>query len=158
MVQVEMTMVCLDEGTRRNYERYAPSVRKRLRVIRQLADAGIFVRIMAMPLMCTREEALELRRIAVEENGARGFKHKDLNYFEEADVRRGAVERRRRRNDNIDVELLVESGESVDGEFREVLMPVSEGKKRWVRFEPRAMPVLRSGYVQLNNINWGYLI
>jgi DNA repair photolyase len=157
MVQVEMTLICLDENTRRQMERYSSSIQRRLRVIRQLADNDIFVRIMAMPFMHGREEALELRRITFDQ-GARAFKHKGLNYFEQDEVLMGTPRRRRRRNDTVLTDLLVESGEPVEDETRVVVMPVSDGKRRWIRLEPRQMPVLRSGYARLNDINWGYLI
>jgi len=157
MVQVEMTLVCLDENTRRRMERYSSSVQRRLRVIRQLADNGVFVRIMAMPFMHGREEALELRRVTFDQ-GAQAFKHKGLNYFDPNEVLMGTPRRRRRRNDNVLTDLLVESGEPVDGETREIVMPVCEGTRRWIRFERRQMPVLRSGYTDLNNIDWSYLI
>jgi hypothetical protein len=112
---------------------------------------------MAMPFMHGREEALELRRITFDQ-GARAFKHKGLNYFEQDEVLMGTPRRRRRRNDTVLTDLLVESGEPVEDETRVVVMPVSDGKRRWIRLEPRQMPVLRSGYARLNDINWGYLI
>ena len=152
-VQVEVTLVCLDEGTRREYERYAPSVRRRLEVIQRLAEAGVFVRVMAMPLLCGREEALELRRVAFE-CGARGFKVKGLNYFEEEEVRRGEAVRRKRKEDVVETELLVNSGELLDGRSLIVPMPT----KDWRGYEPREMPVLRSGYSEMSGIDWGYLV
>ena len=157
MVQVEMTLVCLSESTRRQYERHAPSVDKRITAIRHLSSAGIFVRIMAMPLLCRRGEALDLQQVTFN-HGARGFKHKGLNYFDLEDVLQGAPERKRSRQDSIDTNLLIESGEPLNGEIVTVDMPVCEGKKRWIRFEPREMPILRSGYSQLNDIDWGYLV
>ncbi len=157
MVQVEMTLVCLSESTRRQYERYAPSVDRRLRAIRQLSEAGIFVRVMAMPLLCQRGEALNLQQVTFN-HGARGFKHKGLNYFDLKDVLQGAPERKKSRQDTIDTTLLIESGEPLNDETVTVDMPVCESKRRWVRFEPREMPILRSGYSELNDINWGYLV
>jgi DNA repair photolyase len=157
MVQVEVTMICLDEGKRRQLEPYAPSVQRRLQAIQQLADAGVFVRIMAMPLMCDKEEALELKRLSFE-HGAKAFKHKGLNYFDREDVLNGVPIRVRRRNDTTDADLLVESGEPANGETVTLDMPVSEDKRRWIRVEPRIMPVLRSGYTGLNEVDWGYLI
>ena len=153
MVQVEMTLICLDEDMRRQYERHAPSIGKRLRVIQKLAQAGVFVRIMAMPLVCDEEEALELRRVAFD-HGAKAFKHKGLNYFDKEDLLNGVVEKKKRRKDVIDMNLLVESGEAVDGQTRKVLMPI----RRWKGFEVREMPILRSGYSALNEIDWGHLI
>jgi len=128
-----------------------------LRAIRQLSEDGIFVRVMAMPLLCQREEALDLQQVTFNQC-ARAFKHKGLNYFDREDVLEGAPERKRRRQDTIDTTLLIESGEPLNGETVTVDMPVCEGKKRWVRFEPREMPILRSGYSRLNDIDWGYLV
>jgi hypothetical protein len=77
-----------------------------------------------------------------------------LNYFDKEDLLNGVVERKKRRKDVIDMNLLVESGETVDGQTRKVLMP----KRRWKGFEVREMPILRSGYSALNEIDWGHLI
>jgi DNA repair photolyase len=157
MVQVEITLVCLSESTRRKYERYAPSVDRRLRAIRQLSEAGIFVRVMAMPLLCPRGEALDLQQLTFN-HGARGFKNKGLNYFDVEGVLQGVPESKRGRHDTIDTTMLVESGEPLDGETVTVDMPVCEGKRRWLRLEPREMPILRSGYSELNDIDWSYLV
>lgn len=153
-VQVEITLTCLDEHIRRRTERYAPSVEKRLGVIETLAGAGVFVRVMAMPVD-TREEVIDISRVTFD-RGARAIKHKGLNYFEERDVLTGQVRKRKRRNDLIFTDLMVESGEPVDGERRTAIMPVDRNK--WRQLEPREMPVLRSGYSDLNDIDWGYLV
>jgi DNA repair photolyase len=153
MVQVEMTLICLNEETRRRFETFAPSVLRRLRVIKELSDAGVFVRIMAMPLLCDAEEASRLKKVTFGA-GAKGFKHKDLNYFDKTDLLRGVVAKSKSRKDVIDTSLLVESGEPVDGLNRPVLMP----NAKWSTFEDREMLLLRSGYRQLNNVDWGYLV
>ncbi len=49
-VQVELTITTLCEERRKILEGSAPSVKRRLDVIRKLSAAGIFVRIMCMPL------------------------------------------------------------------------------------------------------------
>lgn len=152
-VQAEITLVCLDEKKRKEYERFSPSVGKRLRVIQELAQSGVFVRIMAMPLFCDREEALHLRDVAFE-HGARAFKVKGLNYFDEKDVKKGNAVRKHKKDDFIDKDLLVNSGESVNGETTGVTMP----DRKWKQFKTRKMPVLRSGYSELNQIDWGYLV
>jgi DNA repair photolyase len=157
MVQIEMTLVCPDEELTRQFELYSSSVEKRLRGIRQLSDAGVFVRIMAMPFMWGRNEARELRRIAFQ-SGARGFKHKSLNYFDRSNMLRGVATRVGRRNDVIFDDVLLESGEPVDGQTTSMDMPIWIGRSGWGEYVPREMPTLRSGYSELNDINWGYLI
>lgn len=81
-VQLELTITTLNEERKKILEKYAPSVKRRLDIIRKFSDAGIFVRIMCMPLIGTREEAEELRQICFD-TGARAFKHKGVNYFDE---------------------------------------------------------------------------
>jgi len=157
MVQIELTLVCPDEALTRRFELYSSSVQNRLRAIQQLSDAGVFVRLMAMPFMWGRNEARELRIIAFD-RGARGFKHKSLNYFDRDDMLRGIATRAGRRNDVIFNDVLVESGERADDQMTTVGMPEWLGKAAWGEVTPREMPVLRSGYAQLNEINWGYLI
>jgi DNA repair photolyase len=50
-VQVEVSLVTLDEASSRIFEQGTPSVAQRLRIIEQLATRGIFVRLMLMPVM-----------------------------------------------------------------------------------------------------------
>jgi len=50
-VQVEVSFVTLDEEASRVFETGTPSVAQRLRIVEELAQAGIFVRMMMMPCM-----------------------------------------------------------------------------------------------------------
>jgi DNA repair photolyase len=107
-VQVELTLTCLDEGRRRQLEGCAPSVNRRLNVIERLSEAGIFVRVMCMPLIGTREECEELRQVAFE-RGATAFKHKGLNYWSEEDVVDGKPIRIKGQENLVYEDLLVKS-------------------------------------------------
>lgn len=50
-VQVEVSFVTLDEEASRVFETGTPSVSQRLRIVEELAEAGVFVRMMMMPCM-----------------------------------------------------------------------------------------------------------
>ena len=91
---------------------------------------------MAMPLFCDHAEALQLRDVAFE-HGARGFKVKGLNYFDEKDVKKGNPVRKHKKEDFIDKELLVNSGKSVNGETIGVTMP----DRKWKQFNTRKIRV-----------------
>jgi DNA-3-methyladenine glycosylase len=117
MVQVEMTIECLHEEIRRKVAPKAPTIKKRLEAVKILADAGVFVRIMAMPFIGSkgddreteRREAKELWKIA-KGYGAKAFKHKRLNYFRVEDVLRGEAVRVKAREDKTFDDLLIENG------------------------------------------------
>ncbi|MBW1612593.1 MAG: hypothetical protein JRJ57_01190 [Deltaproteobacteria bacterium] len=163
MVQVELTIICLDEEYRRQLERYAPTVKKRLEVIRCLSNAGVFVRIMAMPFVGTHEEGIRLREVAFN-NGARAFKHKGLNYFNVDDLIKGETKKTKRRKDIIDSNLLVKSGEFVTEnghpKTMRLLMPPKGGiKGKWQdNLVETEVEVKRSGYSELNDVDWGYIV
>ena len=162
MVQVEVTLICLDESKRRSVEPSASSVETRLGAIRQLSEAGIFVRIMAMPFFGNREDAVELKGKAFE-MGARAFKHKGLNYFEWDRLVQDDRSQTGGREDQIWTDLLVKSGEPVirDGHQRMItlLMPNEEwADKAWRRnLETQEVPMVNFGYAELNEIDWGYI-
>lgn len=158
-VQVELTLTCLDEGRRRQLEGFAPSVKRRLNVIERLSDAGIFVRVMCMPLIGTKEEG-EVLRDVVFALGARAFKHKGLNYWSEEDVLDGKPERIKGQENLVYEDLLVKSGEPVseNGQPKtmKVLMPTRTADRK--EFEEKDMVVVNSGYSELNNVDWGYVV
>ena len=163
MVQVELTLICLDEHTRREYEKYAPTMRKRLEAIQRLAEADVFVRVMAMPFTGSYDDALELRRV-VFEHGARAFKHKGLNYFEDAAVKQGGARKSKARKDIIFKDLLIKSGERVieNGQARPVIVPMPPKggvKMRWQgTLVDTERSIINSGYADLNDVNWGYVL
>jgi DNA repair photolyase len=163
MVQVEVTLICLDEERRKTVEPYDFPVIDRLRAIRELSDAGIFVRVMAMPLFGEREDAERLRDVAFE-NDAKAFKHKALNYFTWDDVEQGSPRRTRQRNDTIYRDLLINSGEVVTENGNsiktELLMPNAEWhKKNWEEnLEWQELDKVQFGYSLVNDISWGYIM
>jgi DNA repair photolyase len=165
MVQLEISFACLDEKLRRQLERYAPSTEKRLRAVKQLSDAGIFVRIMAMPLICDKEQGEELRKVAFE-NGAKAFKNKGLNYFNLKDLLDGKVIKKQGRRDFVHEDLTVKSGEHIleNGRIRKarLLMPEKwKGNKiyDWKAYlVERDVEMIDCGYSECNDIDWGYIM
>lgn len=163
MVQVEMTLICLDENKRRSVEVNAAPISERLEAMRQLSRAGVFVRVMAMPFFGNREDAAELKE-RVFEMGAKAFKHKELNYFDWDDLVRGEAIRRKGRDDTIYRELLEKSGEPYLQDGRQptiaLLMPNEEWAKReWQNnLEEQEVPVINFGYSDLNDVDWGYVV
>jgi DNA repair photolyase len=167
-VQLELTITTLDEDRRRKMEGLAPSVSKRLKVINKFSSAGVFVRAMCMPLIGNRQDA-ETIRAACFDNGARAFKHKGVNYWDEQALLYGETTKTSGRHDDVFEDLLVNSCEPyrVDGEIQKktVKMPaiVTSGKtKRWKGYqdadlEDREMTMEVSGYSDINDIDWGYV-
>lgn len=111
-VQVEMTITTLDEDKRKILEGFAPSTQKRLRIIGRLSDAGIFVRLMAMPFIGSRDEAAELRRVSFD-HGAEAFKHKKMNYWDENALLKGQLVRVKGRKDEAYADLQVKRGANI---------------------------------------------
>ena len=153
-IQVEMTITTLDEVRRKIFEGKAPSVAKRLEAIRKLSDAGIFVRVMAMPFIGDRDAAMNLRDETFK-YGARAFKHKSLNYFDEEALLNGRLVRIRGRRDFAYEDLILKSGEpyQAKGEPKKVSMP----NKKWNAWEIRPMKIENHGYADINQIDWTYL-
>jgi DNA repair photolyase len=155
-VQLELTITTLNEERKKILEKYAPSVKRRLDIIRKFSDAGIFVRIMCMPLLGTREEAEELRQICFD-NGARAFKHKGVNYFDENALLAGEVVSEGGREDEVFEDLLVKSGEPVIENGEPMIMTVQMPTPKWNEFEYRDMVIKDTGYTEMNDIDWEYL-
>jgi DNA repair photolyase len=167
-IQLEMTITTLDEKRRRQIEGCAPSVQKRLKVMREFATAGVFVRAMCMPLIGTRQEA-EAIKDACFDHGARAFKHKGVNYWDEGALLYGEPKRESGRQDEVFEDLLVNSCEPyrVNGEIQKIAvkMPVvvKSGKsKRWkgykeTDFQDCEIMMEVSGYSEINEIEWGYV-
>ena len=171
-VQLEITITTLDEEKKRQLEGLAPSVRKRLNIVQAFSEAGVFVRLMCMPLIGTREDAIEIRRVGFE-NGARAFKHKGVNYWDEDALLDGQVRKTKGRKDEVFEDLIVRGGEPVmdNGRARTVTLPmpviVKKGKKKptskWKGFraqdlEQKLITMENCGYSEMNDINWGYVI
>jgi len=158
-VQVELTITTLDEQRKKESEGFAPSVKKSLKVLERLAQADIFVRVMCMPLIGTKEDGEALRDVTLD-CGARAFKHKGLNYWDEKSVLSGDAKKVKGQENLVYQDLLVRSGEPVleNGEPKvvEVMMPISPGNRKTL--VPKEMTVVDWGYAELNDVDWGYLI
>jgi DNA repair photolyase len=169
-VQLELTITTLDEERKKLLEGLAPSVRKRLNIIQEFSEAGIFVRVMCMPLIGPREEGAELREVCLG-RGARAFKHKGVNYWDENGLLEGEAVRTRGREDEVYEDLLLKSSEPVieNGQPRTMTIPMpviirsGEKGKRWNSFdlndfEIKEVVMENSGYADMNDIDWGYVV
>ncbi len=154
-VQVEVTIPTLNEESRELMEGSAPSVKRRLKAVEQLSRAGVFVRIMAMPLFRT-EEAKEIRRAGFE-HGARGFKNKGLHYWEADTIIDVDPIRTKGPEFYVNWDLCVNSGEPVLEQGPKTVkasMPTS----KWLEFKEKDMVMENAGYSELNDIDWGYIV
>jgi DNA repair photolyase len=155
-VQVELTIPTLDEGMRREFEGSAPSVKRRLKTVEQLSRAGIFVRVMAMPLF-RREEAEKIRHIGFE-HGARGFQHRGPHYWGGASIVGGKAIKPTGRQYPVFWDLLAKGGEHVLEKGRPKTVTMLMPNHKWRQFEKKDLAVENAGYSELNDIDWGYII
>ena len=155
-VQVELSIPTLYEAMRREFEGHAPSVKRRLRIIEQLSGAGVFVRVMAMPIF-RREEAERIRHVGFD-HGARGFQHRGGHFWGGNVFLGGTPQPKPSREYWVFQDLLVKSGEQVREQdllkTKRVIMP----DLKWQKFEDRYMTVQNFGYSDLNDIDWGCAI
>jgi hypothetical protein len=154
-VQVEVTIPTLNEQSSEIMEGRAPSVKRRLKAVEQLSRAGVFVRIMAMPLFRT-EEAKAIRKAGFD-HGARGFKNKGLHYWGENTVVNIDPIQTKGPEFFVDWGLCVKSGESVVEQGPKTVkafMPTS----KWREFHEKNMVMENEGYSELNDIDWGYIV
>ena len=161
MVQVEMTLICLDEEKRRSVESNLFTVNSRFEAIKELSRSGVFVRIMAMPFFGSKDDAVALRETAFE-YGAKAFKHKSLNYYDWDRLVRDDRSQIGGREDHIFKDLIVKSGEPFiqDGHQGSVrlLMPNTQWKNAYVgNLEEQEVPRIKFGYSNLNDVDWGYI-
>jgi DNA repair photolyase len=173
MVQIEISICSPDETVIRKYEKETPSLKRRLETIEKLSKAGVFVRVMAMPFLGTKADAVKLKDLCFN-SGAQGFKHKSMNYFAQedlekqtwADVLTGKLQPTLGRNDEIWEELTVKSGEFVpeNSDFKRVDVLWSD-KKNWAQlnaldanFQVKKVRLVDCGYAGLNSVDWGYVV
>ncbi len=170
-LQLEITITTLDESRRKKIERLAPSVKRRLEIIRKFAEAGVFVRVMCMPLIGTRKDAEEIKAVCFD-NGAKAFKHKGVNYWDKKALLAGETVKDSGREDEVFDDLLLKSSELIleNGMPKKLIvkMPIiirsrSGKSKRWQGYKKedlraREMLIENSGYADINNINWGYVV
>ena len=146
-VQVEITIITADKQLSRQVEPFAPSINARLKAVEKLANAGIFVRIMASPFMSTAsdDEAIHQDLLALKEltfnSGAKAFKNKGLNYFNVSDVRAGQARQVREQKNKYFEDLVIKSGEPIlrkngKARIKTVLMPKKVKTKRSEKYNP----------------------
>jgi len=156
-VQVELTITSLSESRARQLEGYASSVSKRLDIIRDFSDADVFVRVMCMPFIGDRADALVVRDKCIG-LGASGFKHKGLNYWNDDEMLKGNLVHQGGKHDTIFSDLLVRSGEPVFGiNGSTSTISISMPDKKWKNMAKCDMVIIDSGYSSCNNVNWGYI-
>ena len=158
-LQVELTITTLDEAARKLIEGKAPSVKRRLEVIRALSDAGIFVRVMCMPFLGNQDEARRLRD-GTFRYGARAFKHKSMNYWDENALLKGNLVRAKGRKDYAYQNLLVKSGEPylLNGKPKIITLPMPIKDKNFNYLFPKSVMAENHGYADVNSVNWTYLM
>jgi len=168
-VQLEITITTLDEERKKILEGLAPTVKRRLDVVRQFSDVGVFVRIMCMPLIGAREDANIIKSVCFN-YGAKAFKHKGVNYWNKDALLNGQTIKDGIRKDEVFEDLLVMGGEPVieDGKPKTMVVPmpviIRAGKsKKWKGYQSehlanKVMIMENFGYTELNDINWGYVI
>jgi DNA repair photolyase len=160
-VQIELTITTLDKEKARILEGYAPSVDKRIKLIERFAKRGVFIRVMCMPFMGSESEAGEVRRVLFD-HGARGFKHKSLNYFDEKEMLEGNQVLKNSKRDLIYHKLHIKSGEPFIAEsgeeaFVSVLMPGGKKGKNYNDLNKESMTMVDWGYSEINDVDWKYI-
>ncbi len=176
MVQIEISFSTPDENVRKELEFFTIPTKERLKVVQSLANAGLFVRIMAMPFCGDEKEMLTLKNIAFN-YGAQAFKNKGLNYYDWDQIKslsyddliHDRIERVAGRPDTKNLSLMIKSGETLNtSPVTKVLMPIKkQGRKKledWSRLSKTAdrlvltdMPAINCGYSLISNVNWGYI-
>lgn len=171
-VQVELTITTIDEEKKKIFEPFAPSVKQRLKLIEELSNKGIFVRVMAMPLLGEHTDKEEIWRLA-RENGAKAFKSKDLNYVTIKDLElecrsKGEVvaKRSKGRNEDPNKEMLILSGEPYRDsngktpliEKEMIVKPRKKvdrkNKALWRKITVQE-PYMDFGYREISSLDWG---
>ena len=156
-VQIELTITTLDETKARLLEGSAPSVKKRLEIIEKFAKNDVFVRAMCMPFIGSKTEADEVRQVLLD-LGAKGFKHKAMNYWDEEKLLQGEVVRKQGKRDLIYYNLHLNSGEAVlDESGNEGTVTVSMPDSKWKEYSMKPMKVVTWGYSEMNDVDWKYI-
>ena len=156
-VQLELTITTLDENKARLLETLAPSVKKRLDVIESFAKKEVFVRVMCMPLIGDRAEAERIKQTCFD-IGARGFKQKGVNYFDENDLLKGMITSKGGREDEVFSDIIVKSGEPLLENGIQKTGIFSMPEKKWKVFTDISRIYEDYGYADINSYDWGYAI
>jgi len=176
-LQAEITITTLDEELKKVWEDRTPSVKRRLKLIEELSEAGIWTRAMAMPMFlkpeeeagCETIEELEEKRwsvaeaiwAAARERGAKGIKSKPLHYFDTEQLLEGPAKKVKGKFSDPDKEFLVKSGEHVRNEEGNVIKKIvdtftKQGKKKITA--RKSLPIKDYGYTEmpgLADLDWG---
>lgn len=178
-IQVEISIAACTEQQIRTVEMFTPSIQKRLKIIEQLSQAGIFIRVMAMPFFGDNKELKILKDLAFS-SGAIAFKHKNLNYFNWEDIINTTYddllnEKLRRtgtKKDSYNPDYIIKSGECFlqNGSYHYVEVDMPKEKLRgeklqdWSvvskmcdRLELHKVPIIDCGYNLVNEIDWSYI-
>ena len=154
-VQLELTITTIDENKARMLEKMAPSVKKRLDVIESFAKKDVFVRAMCMPLIGDRAEANRIKQTCLN-IGARGFKHKGVNYFDENDLLKGMITSKGGREDEVFSDIIVKSGEPFLENGTQKTGIFSMPDKKWKVYMDSNRIYEDYGYAEINSYDWGY--
>lgn len=180
MVQIEISFTTHDEKIRQQLELFTIPTNERLKVVKALADAGLFVRIMAMPFYGTTMD-LQILKDMTFSAGAQAFKNKGLNYYHwdellainYDDLINDRLSRNGSREDVKDLNFMINSGEVhlIQGKNPSVnlLMPLpkqngiklpdwSAVSKINQRLAPTNENVINCGYSGISKINWRYIV
>ncbi|MBT6469822.1 MAG: hypothetical protein HOK52_01010 [Candidatus Marinimicrobia bacterium] len=155
-VQLELTITTLDETKARLLEKLAPSVKKRLDVIDTFSKKDVFVRVMCMPLIGDEKEARKIKKSCLN-NGAKAFKHKGVNYWDEQALLNGNVVSKGGKKDLVYKNILLKSGEDylVDGNTQSGAYKMPD--KKWQTYAMKDMTFVDFGYTDMNSFYWGYV-
>lgn len=174
MVQVEISICSTDDSVIRKYEKETPVLKTRLKTVETLAKAGIFVRVMAMPFLGDKQEAEQLRQMAINA-GAQAFKHKGLNYYNVSDFDNKTwndylTERvipTHYREDFAYKDLFLRSGENIIQNNQPLTTSLTfHNNRKQDLYELKSADEMRvyrlvdladCGYNLLNNLDWGYI-
>jgi DNA repair photolyase len=178
-IQIEISFCSGSEAISRKYERYTPTVKKRLETIEELSKNGIFVRVMAMPFYGDKNDVLKFKEEVIN-RGAQAFKHKSLNYYSWDDLNANTwddilddkLKRSTVKKDDHFEDVIYKSGELwlVDDKAQtsQALMPIPKTRgitvsdwsvvsKMSQRLTLQNMSIIHCGYSDISKIDWGYI-
>ncbi len=89
--------------------------------------------------------------------GAKSFKHKSMNYWDEDELLQGKLVKVKGRKDFAYEDLLVKSGEPILNNGRSQLIDTIMPTKKWDNWVQKSITVENSGYAEMNDIDWGYV-
>lgn len=110
-----------------------------------------------MPFIGDESDALHVRDKCFK-LGAKGFKHKAMNYFDEQELLKGNLVQSGGKHNTVFTDLYVKSGEELlDDTGKTMTVNLSMPDKKWQNWANKDMIVVNSGYADCNKIDWGYV-